>query len=50
MKMRIDRMNKIKAVAKGLVLFLRYASKAAKLSAKLSHTAKLRHPLSVGKR
>lgn len=31
------------------LLFLRYASKAAKLSAKLSHTAKLRHPLSVGK-
>ena len=30
MKMRIDRMNKIKAVAKGLDLFLRYASKAAK--------------------
>ena len=30
MKMRIGRMNKIKAVAKGLDLFLRYASKAAK--------------------
>ena len=30
MKMRIDRMNKIKAVAKGLDLFLRYALKAAK--------------------